>query len=199
MAEEMRKGETPEEQTEKEGLSGSLYYWLQALVVALVVLIVVFTFFGRIIGVVGHSMDNTLNDGEILLLQSIGYTPKQGDIIVLNEYTSPALDGKAIVKRCIAVGGQTVKIDYEAGTVSVDGQVLDEPYIKERMVDPILINGYMNINEVTVPEGHIFVMGDNRNNSTDSRHAQVGVIDERFVLGRAVFVLFPMNKFGLLT
>ena len=200
MSEELEKtgGEAPEEQSEKEGLAGSLYYWLQARVVALAVLIVVFTFFGRIIGVVGHSMDNTLNNGEILILQSIGYTPKQGDIIVLNKYTSPVLEGKAIVKRCIAVGGQTVRIDYDAGTVSVDGQVLDEPYIPEPMHDPIYVNSNMSISEVTVPEGHIFVMGDNRNNSTDSRHVQVGVVDERFVLGRALVVVFPLNKFELL-
>ena len=84
MSEELEKtdGETPEEQG-NEG--GSLYYWLQALVVALVVLILVFTFLGRIVSVIGHSMDNTLNNGEILLLQSVGYTPRQGDIIVLNK------------------------------------------------------------------------------------------------------------------
>ena len=197
MSEELEKtdGETPEEQG-NEG--GSLYYWLQALVVALVVLILVFTFLGRIVSVIGHSMDNTLNNGEILLLQSVGYTPRQGDIIVLNKYTAPVLGGQAIVKRCIAVGGQTVHIDYDAGTVSVDGEILDEPYIKEAMQDPSIINSNMNITDVTVPEGSIFVMGDNRNNSTDSRHAQVGVVDERFVLGRALVVLLPVTKIGSL-
>ena len=194
--EEKKTEEIPEK--EEGGVRVNLYYWLQALVVVMVTLIVVFTFFGRIIGVVGHSMDPTLADGEILLLQSIGYTPEQGDIVVLNDYAASVLEGKAIVKRVIAVGGQTVKIDYDAGTVSVDGQVLDEPYILEPMRDPALLNSHMSITEVTVPEGHIFVMGDNRNNSTDSRHNEVGVIDQRFVLGRAIVVLFPLNRIGLL-
>ncbi len=194
--EEKKTEEIPEK--EEGGVRVNLYYWLQALVVVMVTLIVVFTFFGRIIGVVGHSMDPTLADGEILLLQSIGYTPEQGDIVVLNDYAASVLEGKAIVKRVIAVGGQTVKIDYDAGMVSVDGQVLDEPYILEPMRDPALLNSHMSITEVTVPEGHIFVMGDNRNNSTDSRHNEVGVIDQRFVLGRAIVVLFPLNRIGLL-
>ena len=194
--EEKKTEEIPEK--EEGGVRVNLYYWLQALVVVMVTLIVVFTFFGRIIGVVGHSMDPTLADGEILLLQSIGYTPEQGDIVVLNDYAASVLEGKAIVKRVIAVGGQTVKIDYDAGTVSVDGQVLDEPYILEPMRDPALLNSHMSITEVTVPEGHIFVMGDNRNNSTDSRHNEVGVIDQRFVLGRAIVVLFPLNRIGVL-
>ena len=198
MSEELEKtgGEAPEEQSEKEGLAGSLYYWLQALVVALAVLIVVFTFFGRIIGVVGHSMDNTLNNGEILILQSIGYTPKQGDIIVLNKYTSPVLEGKAIVKRCIAVGGQTVDVDYNTGTVYVDGQPLDEPYIKETMYntgDPNMQGTHWE-----VPEGSVFVMGDNRNHSNDSRDVTLGTVDTRYILGRALLVFFPFGDLGLI-
>ena len=188
MSEELEKtgGEAPEEQSEKEGLAGSLYYWLQALVVALAVLIVVFTFFGRIIGVVGHSMDNTLNNGEILILQSIGYTPKQGDIIVLNKYTSPVLEGKAIVKRCIAVGGQTVDIDFSEGVVYVDGEALEEDYIRE----PTYTAEGTEL-PLTVPEGSIFVMGDNRNGSSDSRDYRLGTVDTRYVIGKAAFLLFP--------
>ena len=204
MSDERARGGTPEQAEEElrrqepSGLKQNLFYWLQALVVALVALTVVFTFFGRIVVVVGHSMDPTINNGELLILRSIGYEPEQGDIVVLNKYTSPALKGEAIVKRCIATGGQTVSIDYAAGTVTVDGQVLDEPYIKEAMRDPSLVNSNMTITEVTVPEGSIFVMGDNRNNSTDSRHAQVGTVDERYVLGKAVLVLFPLDRAGLL-
>lgn len=181
---------------EKEGASTALYYWLQAVTVVLTVLILVGTFVGRLTVVVGQSMDPTLQNGELLILQSLGYTPQQGDIVVVNKLDAPVLEGEAIVKRCIAVGGQTVKIDYEAGTVSVDGVVLDEPYILERMQDPSLRNSNMSITEVTVPEGCIFVMGDNRNNSTDSRHVQVGVIDERYVLGGARFAIFPLSKLG---
>ena len=181
---------------EESGLKVNLFYWLQALVVALVALTVVFTFFGRIVVVVGQSMEPTLSNGELLIIQSVGYEPQQGDIVVLNKYTSSVLDGDAIVKRCIATEGQTVEIDYVTGTVTVDGVVLDEPYIKEAMRDPGLVNSNMTITSVTVPEGSIFVLGDNRNNSTDSRHVQVGTIDERYVLGKAVLVLFPLDRIG---
>ena len=189
-------GEEQEELSSGDSLKLDLYFWLQALVLALVALILLFTFVGRIIGVDGSSMYPTLHHGDMLLLQSVGYEPKQGDVVVLTKAFRD-VDGP-IVKRVIAVGGQTVKIDYDAGTVSVDGQVLDEPYILEPMRDPALLNSHMSITEVTVPEGHIFVMGDNRNNSTDSRHNEVGVIDQRFVLGRAIVVLFPLNRIGLL-
>ena len=190
--EEKKTEEIPEK--EEGGVRVNLYYWLQALVVVMVTLIVVFTFFGRIIGVVGHSMDPTLADGEILLLQSIGYTPEQGDIVVLNDYAASVLEGKAIVKRVIAVGGQTVDIDYDAGTVAVDGQVLDEPYIHEAMLCPT----YENQTHIEVPEGSIFVMGDNRNHSSDSRDVTLGTVDERYVLGRAVCVLLPFQNFGMI-
>ena len=174
----------------KDALKVDLYFWLQALVMVLVALILIFTFVGRIIGVVGSSMYPTLHDGDLLLLQSIGYTPKQGDVVVLTKEFDAA-DGP-IVKRVIATGGQHVVIDYDAGTVTVDGQVLDEPYINEFMVDP----GMDSIHDVVVPEGSIFVMGDNRNHSSDSRNVTLGTVDERYVLGRALWVLLPFQNFG---
>ena len=97
-----------------------------------------------------------------------------------------------IVKRVIAVGGQTVEIDYAAGTVTVDGQVLDEPYINEPMRQPM----GETLTDVVVPEGSIFVMGDNRNNSSDSRDVTLGTVDERYVLGRALWVIMPFQNFG---
>ena len=204
MSEETEKRQVPEEgdpardgmAKEESGLKVNLFYWLQALVVALVALTVVFTFFGRIVVVVGQSMEPTLSNGELLIIQSVGYEPRQGDIVVLNKYTSSVLDGDAIVKRCIATEGQTVEIDYVTGTVTVDGVVLDEPYIKEAMRDHGLVNSNMTITSVTEAEGSILVLGDTRNNSTDSRHVQVGTIDERYVLGKAVLVLFPLDRIG---
>ena len=148
----------------------------------------------RITIVDGHSMENTLHHGDIVLVRSIGYTPKQGDIVVLNKTTATHLGGVAIVKRVIAVGGQTVDIDYDAGTVAVDGQVLDEPYIHEAMLCPT----YENQTHIEVPEGSIFVMGDNRNDSDDSRDNLLGTIDEDYVLGKAFFSIFPFSKFGTL-
>ena len=174
----------------RDALKVDLYFWLQALVMVLVALILIFTFIGRIIGVDGSSMYPTLHHGDMLLLQGIGYTPKQGDVVVLTKEFDAA-DGP-IVKRVIAVGGQHVDIDYAAGTVSVDGQVLNEPYINEAMREPY----YENLTSVDVPEGSIFVMGDNRNNSSDSRDVTLGTVDERYVLGRALWVLLPFQNFG---
>ena len=192
MAEEEKK----QEEVQEEQLSGAdslkldLYFWLQALVMALVALILLFTFVGRIIGVDGSSMYPTLHDRDMLLLQSVGYEPRQGDVVVL---TKPFRDVTGpIVKRVIAVGGQTVHIDYALGTVTVDGEVLDEPYINETMVEP----PYEDQTDITVPEGSIFVMGDNRNHSSDSRDVALGVVDERYVLGRALYVLLPFQNFG---
>lgn len=187
--------EREEELSNGDALKQDLFLWLQTMSIALVVLILLFTFVGRVVGVDGSSMEPTLQNGDLLLLQSIAYTPKQGDIVVL---TKPfgQVDG-AIVKRVIAVGGQQVDIDYNAGTVSVDGVALDEPYIKEAMVEPPA-SSFETITSVLVPEGSVFVMGDNRNRSDDSRDTRLGVVDEQYILGRAVAVLLPVGRFGLL-
>lgn len=187
--------QNPQEAPEAERSSDDLFYWLHALTTALVILVLVFTFFGRLTRVDGHSMDNTLQHNQFLLVWSLGYTPQQGDIVVLNKTTVTHLGGVAIVKRVIATGGQTVDIDYTTNTVYVDGEVLDEPYIKEPMIDKL---GSRGLTHVEVPEGSIFVMGDNRNDSDDSRDVLIGTIDEDYVLGKAVFSLFPLSKFGVL-
>lgn len=177
---------------EKETFAEGLYSWLQALTFALVILLILFTFFGRIIGVDGHSMDSTLADRDMLLLQCVGYEPRQGDVVVLNK---PFADIRnPIVKRVIAVGGQTVDINYGAGTVCVDGIVLDEPYINEPMFPPA--SPYMQQTHWEIPEGSVFVMGDNRNASSDSRDDRLGIVDNRYVLGRAVYILLPFNHFS---
>ena len=181
----------------EENLSGGdafkvdLYFWLQALVMALVSLILLFTFVGRVIGVQGSSMVPTLHDKDMLLLQSVGYEPKPGDIVVL---TKESFMPQPIVKRVIAVGGQTVDIDYAAGTVAVDGVALEEDYINEAMYE--LPPDYAT--HVEVPKGSIFVMGDNRNKSSDSRDPRLGTVDVRYVLGRARFVLLPFQDFGVI-
>lgn len=190
---EKQTNQQPEEELSGvEALKLDLYFWLQAAVMALVGLILLFTFVGRIIGVDGTSMVPTLQDRDMILLQSIGYAPKQNDVVVLTKST--AFINQPIVKRVIAVGGQTLDIDYEAGLVYVDGQPLAEPYLGEIMRQPA--SEFMTNNHITVPEGSIFVMGDNRNHSTDSRDIRLGLIDERCVLGRAHFVIFPFQDFG---
>lgn len=172
-----------------QSLKRELFFWLQAMVFALVFIILLFTFVGRIIGVQGESMMSTLHNGDMLLLQSVGYQPKQGDIVVL---TKESFMEEPIVKRIIAVEGQTVEIDYDAGTVRVDGQVLDEPYLNEAMERP----AWETIDSVTVPQGSVFVMGDNRNHSSDSRVPQLGVVDQRHIIGRALFIVFPFSHWG---
>ena len=190
----------PEEETNEEQAprrpGADLYDWLQMFLGCVVAAVVLFNCVARLTRVDGDSMNNTLQDGEIMLIWSLGYTPKQGDIVVLNK-TPVLLTGwtepRAIVKRVIATGGQTVDIDYMAGLVYVDGQPLDEPYLPEEMYLP---GPTMQQTHWEVPEGSIFVMGDNRNLSTDSRDIQLGPIDTDYILGRAVLALWPSERFG---
>lgn len=195
----MEENLVPSAARPEEGLVYNLYYWLQTLVVAVVAIVLLFTFVGRITRVEGDSMRNTLHEGDLLLLQSIGCTPKAGDVVVLNKTTDETislLGGEAIVKRVIATQGQTVFIDYNTSTVYVDGAPLDEPYVREDM--EFRSGPYSGQTPFVVPEGSIFVMGDNRNESTDSRHQLLGPVDTRYVLGRAVCILFPFSDIGLL-
>ena len=190
----------PEEETNEEQAprrpGADLYDWLQMFLGCVVAAVVLFNCVARLTRVDGDSMNNTLQDGEIMLIWSLGYTPKQGDIVVLNK-TPVLLTGwtepRAIVKRVIATGGQTVDIDYMAGLVYVDGQPLDEPYLPEEMYLP---GPTMQQTHWEVPEGSIFVMGDNRNHSSDSRDIQLGPIDTDYILGRAVLALWPSERFG---
>lgn len=188
-----QEAEAGQAEAQKGSFKLDLYFWMQALAVALVLLILTFTLAGRVIQVVGSSMVPTLHENDLMLLQSIGYTPKQGDVVVLRKSSFMV---EPIVKRVIAVGGQHVSINYTDNTVTVDGVVLDEPYILEYMQDPSLRHSEGCLSEVDVPEGSIFVMGDNRNNSSDSRDQNLGTVDERYVLGHVLCVLLPFEHFG---
>ena len=173
-----------------------LFEWLQMIMGCMLAAVVLFNCFARLTRVDGSSMDNTLKDGELMWVWSLGYHPEQGDIVVLNKKTAHFLGNRAIVKRVIAVGGQTVDIDYVAGTVYVDGVPLDEPYIKETMY--YSGNPFMQQTHWEVPEGSVFVMGDNRNHSTDSRDDRLGPVDEGYILGKAAFAFWPLSRFGAL-
>ena len=181
-------GAEPEKKEKKP--SEDLFYWLNALTTALVSLVLVFTFIGRLTRVQGESMTNTLQDQQLLLVWSLGYEPKQGDSVVLNKTTVEHLGGVAIVKRVIATGGQTVDIDYQTGAVYVDGEALDEPYLNEPMEEP----WYEDLTSVTVPEGSVFVMGDNRAHSMDS--VSVGPIQKKYIVGHALFIVWPFSQIG---
>ena len=178
--------EAEEQKPEEQKPAGrDLYEWTQALVCSVLAVVLLFTFVVRLIGVDGHSMVPTLQDGDrLLVLTSLLDNDYQyGDIVVLRK---ESFMEEPIVKRVIAVEGQTVDIDFASGVVYVDDQPLEEPYINE----PTYVEEGTQF-PLTVPEGSIFVMGDNRNHSSDSRSSDLGTVDTRYVIGKAVFLLFP--------
>ena len=169
---------------------GDAFDWLQTVVTALVACILIFVFAARTVGVVGPSMQQTLIEGDRLIISNLFYTPKYGDIVVLRKDT---FKDDPIIKRVIATEGQTVDIDFDAGVVYIDGAALDEPYVNTPTYEREDFDG-----AVTVPEGCVFVMGDNRNRSTDSRTDSIGCVDTRYILGKAVLRITPLSKFGSL-
>lgn len=180
---EQDKREEEKDGGEKNGREA--YEWVQALVCSVLAVVVIFTFVIRLIGVDGHSMVPTLQDGDrLLVLNSMLYNDyKYGDIVVLRKESFLA---EPIVKRVIATEGQTVDIDFANGIVYVDGVALEEDYIND-----LTYTDEGTEFPLTVPEGSIFVMGDNRNRSDDSRNSALGTVDTRYVIGQAVFLLFP--------
>lgn len=175
--------ETTEKKEEKYGIVRFIYDIISIFVTAMVIIAILFTFVVRFVGVDGDSMEPTLSDGDWLLVSAVNTEINHGDIVIS---TQPNAFNEPLVKRVIAKGGQTVDIDFVTGTVYVDGAELNEPYIAELthttegMTFPLL-----------VPEGKLFLMGDNRNDSTDSRSPMVGCVDERYVLGVVKFRLMP--------
>ena len=168
-----------------------LYEWVQVLVCAVTATVLLFTFAARVVLVSGPSMRETLQHRDCLLVMNAhlcgGF--EAGDIVIIRKESFK--DGEPIVKRVIATEGQTVDIDFVSGAVYVDGELLEEDYINE----PTYVEEGTEF-PLTVPEGSIFVMGDNRNNSDDSRDDRIGCIDEDYVLGKVFFSIFPFDTFG---
>lgn len=181
-------------QEKKTDTKTDLYMLLHDFIWILAGVTVTFVFLIRLVGVSGPSMTPTLLDGEYVLLLSnfVSRDYDPGDIVVATVPTYD--DSKPLVKRVIATGGQTVDIDFTKGEVRVDGILLDEPYIKE----PTYLN-YSNgfTYPVTVPEGCVFLMGDNRNDSGDSRYAPIGFVSEEDILGRVILRILPLNRIGV--
>lgn len=191
---------TQREAREKKIFS-EVFDYFEIVCISLVAVLLIFTFALRLCRVDGDSMNNTLTHGENLVISDVLYTPKRGDVVVFhlcNDYYSEPL-----VKRVIATEGETVRIDYNANTVSVNGKILDEDYIylkgSKHYLRSDSISEYTDfengIFEATVPEGHVFVLGDNRNNSSDSRSQTVGMVDTNVLLGRAIFRVSPFTFF----
>ncbi len=166
-----------------------IYSTMADVMVCLIFVTVLFVFGIRLVEVVGDSMYSTLQDGDSLtLLSNFLYEPQVGDVVVL---LAPDFDENPIVKRVIADEGQTIDIDFDTGEVRVDGTLLDEPYLNT----PTMRYEGLDF-PLTVPENCIFVMGDNRLHSTDSRNPSIGCVDKRYVLGKALQIILPLNRFG---
>ncbi len=192
--EKLPVGEQEENQNGKErgtDVRAEVYDWLLCVVSAILICVLVFTFFVRLVGVGGTSMVPTLHEGDYLVTSRLFYKPKQGDVVIIRKRS---FDERAIVKRVIAVGGQTVDIDFDAGVVYVDGQALSEDYVNAPTYRELDFKG-----PVTVPENCVFVLGDNRNESLDSRRSTLGCVDTRYIIGRGYMVLLPLRDVKFLT
>ena len=193
----MRKSEEFAIAFESSDYSGSskkkpwafVYDWLDSLIYAMILILLIFTFFFRVVGVNGSSMNPTLSNGDWLTVSATSSEINVGDIVVI---TQPNSLNEPLIKRVIAKGGDTISIDFIEGVVTVNGVAQYEPYIAEkteRMGDFVY--------PLTVPEGCLFVMGDNRNDSLDSRFKTIGFIDERYVLGVAQVRILPFGDWNI--
>lgn len=171
----------------KNKAAEAMFDWITSVVIAVVFLCVVFTFFVRPVKVDGDSMLPTLQDKNWLVVSAFDSNPEQGEIVIVTQPNKTSTGGP-VVKRVIAVGGQVIDIDFKSGTVYVDGKEIDEPYILEKTYRSFDVQF-----PLTVPEGYLFVMGDNRNDSLDSRSSRIGLIDERYVLGSCLFRIYPFG------
>lgn len=178
------------EEEEPRPMQAIVFEYFETLVIAAVIVVLLCTFVFRMVRVDGSSMVPTLTDGDFLISTHAFYTPQHGDIVVI---TQPNEIAVPLIKRVIAKGGDTLDIDFESGKVTLNGETLREDYINDRTYyepDDALTF------PLTVPEGMIFAMGDNRNHSSDSRDAHIGLIDERYIMGRTFFRLFPLTEMG---
>ena len=175
---------TPEVQARREA-----YDWIQSLISALLICVLVFVFVVRIMDVNGSSMVPTLKNGDKVLVSGLLYEPARGDIVVFKKDSYN--DNKALVKRVIAVEGDTVNIDFDNGIVYVNGEAVEEDYLD------VSTNTKLDfIGPQTVPANCLFVLGDNRNASTDSRDKRIGMVDKRLVIGKVLLVVYPFSDFG---
>ena len=167
--------------------SRELYDWILCLLAALIICILFFSFAVHPIDVEGTSMDPTLHDHEKMLVSGVFYKPKAGDVVVFKKDEYDA--SRALVKRVIAVEGEEINIDFENGIVYINNKPITEPYIRD-----LTFNKLDFIGPKTVPKGCVFVMGDNRNASIDSRKSEIGMLDTRLIIGRAWYVIYPLSS-----
>ncbi len=180
-----------EEDADEEAVSVTslIFEWANAFIIAIIIVVLLLTFVIRQVTVDGTSMTDTLKDGDRLIISNFMYKPQYGDIVVVSHgenYNEP------IIKRVIATEGQALSINYETGAVSVDGVILKEDYIKGMTVE---LKRPLEIPD-KIPEGYVFVMGDNRQGSLDSRSTDIGLIPVENIIGKAEFRIYPTDSIG---
>lgn len=178
---------------EKFSVKTEVFDWLEAICVSIVAVILLFSLAFRSTLVEGYSMLPTLDNlDRVVIVNPVISKIEQGDVVVV---TQPNNISQPLIKRVIATEGQTIDIDFNTGDVFVDGFLLEESYIREKIqgepYDSVIF-------PFTVSEGCVFVMGDNRNESSDSRNAGIGEIDTRYIMGEAVLRIFPLDSFGFI-
>ncbi len=169
--------------------------WFESIAVAIITVVLLFTFVFRVVGIVGPSMQNTLFEGDKIIISGLFYTPQCGDVVVIsrnyaNEFSDETTSEEPIIKRVIATEGMTVDIDFKKGIVYVDGKPLEENYTKT-----LTTNEYDVTFPLLVGEDKVFVLGDNRNNSMDSRDSKIGLVDERYILGKALVRIYRSGEY----
>lgn len=171
----------------KSSVSKTVVDLISIIATSIVAIMVVFTFLFRIVGVSGPSMMNTLMDGDWLIVSAFVTEPERGDIVII---TQPNAFHEPIVKRVIAVEGDTIDIDFDTATVSINGKVINEPYLGTPTTNDERAWEY----PLTLKEGQVFVMGDNRERSSDSRSPDIGLIDENYILGQVIMRFSPISE-----
>ncbi len=185
---------------EKFDIAKELFDWAQSLVSAIVGIVLVFVFVASVFSVRQYSMRETLQEHDMLLISNLFYTPEKGDVVMFSKYGvadsyDPATGTyKPFVKRVIGVPGDNIRYDNLSGSLYINEELQTEEYIRDQ---DWLWNGDMPMS-FTVPEGEYFLMGDNRNQSRDSRFDDIACVDRRCILGRVLLRLLPFNRFGTL-
>lgn len=174
----------------KRGFVSGLFGWIHCLVICVVLIVALLVFVFRPVTVVGNAMEDTLKENDTIILTNFLYTPQQGDVVVIN--ASSKGESTAIIARVIAVGGQSISIEEDKNRVLVDGKIIDEPYVKG--------DTDMGIEwdvPATIPDGYVFVLGDNREAAYDSRYQQIGLVHESDIIGKVQFLVFPFERISV--